>query len=84
MAPGCDIHPLGARRHGAIGGFLAEVMFGDRTVIILYDRGAGIRFTEPAAEQDFRTVLKAYDKIGGTNLAQTQPRDPDRARRSAL
>jgi AAA+ superfamily predicted ATPase len=74
-----DIHPLGARRHGTIGEFLGQVMFGDRTVIVLYDRGSGIRFTEPEAEQDFRTVLKAYDKVGGTNLAQMQPRDPDRA-----
>jgi len=74
-----DIHPLGARRHGTIGEFLGEVMFSDRTVIILYDRGSGIRFTDPQAEQDFRLVLKAYDKVGGTNLAQVQPRDPDRA-----
>lgn len=74
-----DIHPLGTRRHGTIGEFLAEVMFGDRAVIVRYDRGAGIRFTDPHAEQDFRTVLKAYDKLGGTNLAQVQPRDPDRA-----
>ncbi|HEV8509699.1 MAG TPA: AAA family ATPase [Gemmatimonadales bacterium] len=74
-----DIHPLGARRHGTIGEFLGEVMFADRTVIVLYDRGSGIRFTDPQADQDFRTVLKAYDKIGGTNLAQVQPRDPDRA-----
>jgi AAA+ superfamily predicted ATPase len=59
--------------------FLAEVMFADRAVIIVYDRGAGIRFTDPQAEQDFRTVLKAYDKVGGTTFAQTQPRDPDRA-----
>lgn len=74
-----DIHPLGARRHGTIGDFLAEVIFADRTVIVMYDRGSGIRFTDPQAEQDFRTVLKAYDKVGGTNLAQVQPRDPDRA-----
>jgi len=74
-----DIHPLGARRHGTIGEFLAEVIFSDRAVIIRYDRGAGIRFTDVQAEQDFRTVLKAYDKLGGTSLAQTQPRDPDRA-----
>lgn len=74
-----DIHPLGARRHGTIGEFLGEVMFADRTVIIHYDRGSGIRFTDPHAEQDFRSVLKAYDKVGGTTLAQTQPRDPDRA-----
>jgi AAA+ superfamily predicted ATPase len=74
-----DIHPLGSRRHGTVGEFLSEVMFSDRAVIILYDRGAGIRFTDPQAEQDFRAVLKAYDKVGGTSLAQTQPRDPDRA-----
>ncbi len=74
-----DIHPLGTRRRGTIAEFIAEVMFSDRTVIVLYDRGSGIRFTDPQAEQDFRTVLKAYDRVGGTNLAQTQPRDPDRA-----
>jgi AAA+ superfamily predicted ATPase len=74
-----DIHPLGTRRRGTISEFLSEVMFSDRTVIVLYDRGSGIRFTDPQAEQDFRTVLKAYDRVGGTNLAQTQPRDPDRA-----
>ena len=74
-----DIHPLGTRRRGTIAEFLAEVMFSDRTVIVLYDRGSGIRFTDPQAEQDFRTVLKAYDRVGGTNLAQAQPRDPDRA-----
>ncbi|PYP56584.1 MAG: AAA family ATPase [Gemmatimonadetes bacterium] len=74
-----DIHPLGTRRRGTIAEFLAEVMFSDRAVIILYDRGSGIRFTDPQAEQDFRTVLKAYDRVGGTNLAQAQPRDPDRA-----
>jgi hypothetical protein len=74
-----DIHPLGGRQHGTISEFLGKVMFSDRTVIAMYDRGSGIRFTEPDAEQDFRTVLKAYDKVGGTNLAQVQPRDPDRA-----
>jgi AAA+ superfamily predicted ATPase len=74
-----DIHPLGTRRRGTISEFLGEVMFSDRTVIVLYDRGSGIRFTDPEGEQDFRTVLKAYDRIGGTNLAQVQPRDPDRA-----
>ena len=74
-----DTHPLGARRHGTIADFLGEIMFSDRTVIVLYDRGSGIRFTDSQAEQDFRTVLKAYDRVGGTNLAQVQPRDPDRA-----
>ncbi len=44
-----------------------------------YDRGAGIGLSDRDLENDFKTVLKAYDKLGGTNLAQAQPRDPDRA-----
>src|SRR6266550_2450092 len=44
-----------------------------------YDRGAGIGFSDRDVENDFKMVLKAYDKLGGTNLAQVQPRDPDRA-----
>jgi AAA+ superfamily predicted ATPase len=74
-----DIHPLGGRRYGTIKDFLGEVMFADRTVIVTYDRGAGIGFTDENAAADFKTVLKAYDKLGGTSLAVTQPRDPDRA-----
>ena len=62
-----DTHPLGARRHGTIADFLGEVMFSDRTVIVLYDRGSGIRFTDSQAEQDFRTVLKAYDRAAQTS-----------------
>ena len=41
-----DIHPLGNRRHGTIKDFLAQVMFADRAVIVTYDRGAGIGFTD--------------------------------------
>ncbi len=74
-----DLHPLGKRRHGTVVDFLAEVVMGDRAVILTYDRGAGIRFTDPQAQDDFRTVMKAYDQVGGTHLAQSQPRDPDRA-----
>ena len=74
-----DLHPLGARRFGTMGQFLAEVMLGDRSAIVTYDRGAGIGFTDRDVENDFKSVLKAYDRVGGTNLAQAQPRDPDRA-----
>src|SRR5207253_1554765 len=55
------------------------VMLGDRSAIVTYDRGAGIGFTDRDVENDFKSVLKAYDRVGGTNLAQAQPRDPDRA-----
>lgn len=73
-----DLHPLDPRRHGTIREFLAEQMFGSRTVIF-YDRGSGIRFGDPAAQEDFQTALKAYDRLRGTTFAQSQPRDPDRA-----
>src|SRR5438132_12509800 len=75
-----DLHPLGTRRFGTIAGCLAQVILNDRSAIVTYDRGAGIGFSDRDVENDFKTVLKAYDKLGGTNLAQVQPRDPDRAR----
>ena len=74
-----DLHPLGARRFGSMGDFLAQVLLSDRSAILTYDRGAGIGFSDRDVENDFKTVLKAYDKIGGTNLAQVQPREPERA-----
>src|ERR1043166_8084667 len=74
-----DLHSLGARRFGTIGDCLAQVIVNDRSAIITYDRGAGIGFSDRDVENDFKMVLKAYDKLGGTNLAQVQPRDPDRA-----
>jgi len=74
-----DLHPLDGRRHGAIREFLAEQVFGTRAAVVFYDRGAGIRFGDRETGEDFQTTLKAYDKQHGTNLAQSQPRDPDRA-----
>jgi len=74
-----DLHPLGARRFGTIADCLGQVILNDRSAIVTYDRGAGIGFSDRDVENDFKMVLKAYDKLGGTNLAQVQPRDPDRA-----
>ncbi len=74
-----DLHPLGPRRFGTIRDFLAEVIFRDRAVVMIYDRGAGISFTDPSVADDFKTVLRAYDAANSTKLAQSQPRDPDRA-----
>lgn len=39
-----DLHPLGARRFGGMGEFLAQVLLNDRSAILSYDRGAGIGF----------------------------------------
>ena len=74
-----DLQPLGPRRFGTIRDFLAGVIFRDRAVVMIYDRGAGISFTDPSVADDFKTVLRAYDAANSTKLAQSQPRDPDRA-----
>src|SRR6266705_2173165 len=62
------LHPLGARRFGTIGDCLAQVILNDRSAIVTYDRGAGIGFSDRDVENDFKTVLKAYDKLGETYL----------------
>src|SRR5438128_4364813 len=74
-----DLQPAGARRSGTVADCLAQVILSDPSAIVTYARGAGIAFSNRDVENDFKTVLKAYDKPGGTNLAQVQPRDPDRA-----
>ena len=74
-----DLQPLGPRKFGTIRDFLAEVVFRERTAVITFDRGAGVHFTDPDLENDFRGLLQTYDKTHGTSLAQSQPRDPDRA-----
>lgn len=74
-----DLHPLGGRRFGALPEFLGTQLFGTRTAIVTYDRGAGIRFGDRESETDFYTVLKTVDKLRGTTFALQPPRDPDRA-----
>jgi AAA+ superfamily predicted ATPase len=74
-----DLHPLGPRKFGTIRDFLVESLFAERTAIITYDRAAGIRFTDADIESDFRGLVQAHDKAKGTQLAQSLPRDPDRA-----
>src|SRR5947207_14705457 len=73
-----DLQPLGARRFGTMGQFLAEVMLGDRSAIVPYDRGAGIGFTDRDVEKDCKTVLKAYDRVDGTNVAKAEATAADR------
>src|SRR2546427_7371959 len=67
-----DLHPLGARRFGTIGDCLAQVILNDRSAIITYDRGAGIGFSDRDVENDFKTVLKAYDKRSEEHTSELQ------------
>src|SRR5436190_1203009 len=64
-----DLHALGARRFGTIGECLAQVILNDRSAIVTYDRGAAIASWDRHVEHDFKMLLKAYDKLGGTNQA---------------
>lgn len=57
--------------------FLSRGLFGQRDLILHYDRG-GLSFGNPATQSDFRRALEGYDSFHGTSFAQGGlPRNPD-------
>ncbi|HTT25319.1 MAG TPA: AAA family ATPase [Candidatus Sulfotelmatobacter sp.] len=57
--------------------FLSRGLFGQRDLILHYDRG-GLSFGNPTTQADFRRALEGYDSFHGTNFAQGGlPRNPD-------
>jgi AAA+ superfamily predicted ATPase len=56
--------------------FLSTALFGQRDLILHYDRG-GLSFGSPDSQADFRRALEGYDSFHGTNYAQGLPRNPD-------
>ena len=56
--------------------FLSSALFGQRDLILHYDRG-GLSFGTPATQADFRRALEGYDSFHGTTYAQGLPRNPD-------
>jgi AAA+ superfamily predicted ATPase len=57
--------------------FLSRALFGQRDLILHYDRG-GLSFGTPATQSDFRRALEGYDSFHGTSYAQGGlPRNPD-------
>ena len=57
--------------------FLSQGLFGQRDLILHYDRG-GLSFGTPATQADLRRALEGYDSFHGTNFAQGGlPRNPD-------
>lgn len=57
--------------------FLARALFGQRDLVLHYDRG-GLSFGTPATQNDFRRALEGYDSFHGTNYSQGGlPRNPD-------
>jgi len=63
--------------------YLATQLFGQRDIVLTYDRGSGIRFLAPgdgdrraSMQEDFYKTLKAVDSISGTSFATSRPKDP--------
>ncbi len=57
--------------------FLMRALFGQRDLVLHYDRG-GLSFGTPATQADFRRALEGYDSFHGTSYAQGGlPRNPD-------
>jgi AAA+ superfamily predicted ATPase len=57
--------------------FLRQALFGQRDVVITYDRGGGLSFHPAEAQADFRQALEGYDSFHSTSYAQGLPRNPD-------
>src|SRR5262249_44487349 len=57
--------------------FLASAMFGQRDLMLHYDRG-GLSFGNPDSQADFRRALEGYDSFHGSSYAKGGlPRNPD-------
>src|SRR4051812_14475239 len=57
--------------------FLSLGLFGQRDLMLHYDRG-GLSFGTPATQADFRRAPEGYDSFHGTNYSQGGlPRNPD-------
>lgn len=72
-----DLVPL--RREGAteflpLARFLNEALFGQRDLVMAYDRGGGLTFANPTMQADFTRALTGYDGFHGTNYAAALPR----------
>ena len=75
-----DLVPL--RRQDSVGyvpleEFLSSALFGQRDLILHYDRG-GLSFGSADSQADFRRALEGYDSFHGTSYSQGGlPRNPD-------
>jgi AAA+ superfamily predicted ATPase len=56
--------------------FLSTALFGQRDLILHYDRG-GLNFGSAESQADFKRALEGYDSFHGSNYAQGLPRSPD-------
>src|ERR1700751_2799802 len=76
-----DLVPLrmqeGATSFVSLEDFLSRALFGQRDLILHYDRG-GLSFGNSGTQADFRRALEGYGSFHGTKFAQGGlPRNPD-------
>src|ERR1700757_1112629 len=76
-----DLVPLrtqdGASSFVSLEDFLSGALFGQRDLILHYDRG-GLSFGNSTTQADYRRALEGYDSFHGTNFSQGGlPRNPD-------
>ncbi len=57
--------------------FIQKALFGQRDLILTYDRGGGLSFAHPDMQRDFQRALTGYDSFHGTSYSQGLPRNPD-------
>jgi AAA+ superfamily predicted ATPase len=67
----------GASSFVSLEDFLSGALFGQRDLILHYDRG-GLSFGNSTTQADYRRALEGYDSFHGTNYSQGGlPRNPD-------
>jgi|SRR5439155_1899388 len=54
--------------------FLQQVLFGQRDLVLTYDRGGGLSFAHPDMQADFQRAFTGYDSLHGSNYSQGLPR----------
>jgi len=67
----------GTAEHVSLLTFLTEGLFGQRDLVLTYDRGGGLGFANADMQADFRNALSGYDSFHQTNYAESLPRNPD-------
>ena len=71
-----DLVSAPASRHVPLTTFLAEQVFGQRDVVIEYQRANGAVFHTRESHRLFTEALSAIDAVHGTEYARSIPRDP--------
>jgi AAA+ superfamily predicted ATPase len=67
----------GSTEYCSLNRFLQTALFGQRDLVLTYDRGGGLSFAEPRMQEDFRQALSGYDQFHGSNYSAGLPRNPD-------